>query len=429
MQTTLELVATKAQREIIGYMGKFLVVIAGRRWGKTIGVICNHIVDKCAATKARPVEYLMTAPSMPQVKAVFDRLSSNVALSVCIREIQKKYYPLIVWQDGSRTHFRTLDQPDLLRGGAYDWICLDEIQNAREHDIDSVLLPMLADRRGRLLLCGQGRGEEHWIYQRFFLPGQQAKNSHWIRSWQFSIRDGLCFQDAEGKEELARLKDVTPPDVWEEEYEGRFVSSGRNVFRSQDIQGCLRGQLITVPESRTTYIVAADLGRVADPSAWLVLDAAAAQVVHAEVRPFRERHDHASQQLEILRLRYNDAICVIDKTGYGYGSASKVDEYVREYDRVVKRLVPFFWSPQTKRRIIDTLALAIEKHKIGIPEQARELRRQLGVYEFRKRGDMVHSQAPTGDHDDLVAALAMAWNAYSLGMANSVGMAGADAMF
>lgn len=422
---TLELVATEEQEEIITCSAKFLILIAGRRWGKTIGVICNHILAKCLE---RPnVEYLLVAPSMTQVRMPFDLIAGHPNTGAFIRQIDRRYYPLITWFNGSRTHFRTLDQPDLLRGSAYDWIWLDEIQNVDEHTIDTVLLPCLSDRRGHLGMSGQGRGEEHWIYQRFFAPGRNPKNWRRIRSWQFSIAQGLRFQDAAGKEELATLKEVTPPDVWEEEYEGRFVSSGRCVFRSQDIQECIRGDLETSPKMDRNghphrYILALDLGRVVDPSGWIILDSTTAQVVHAEVRPFRERHDEAAQKAEALRLKWNDALCIVDKTGYGAGAAPKIDEYVRQYERYVKRLVPFFWSQYTKKRIIDILALAVEQHKVGIPDAARELRRQMGVYEFAKRGETVTCSAPQGDHDDLVSALAMAWHAHRLNMA-ATGMA------
>jgi len=419
MPTTLELIATKPQQEILAYEGKFAILIAGRRWGKTTGIVCNHIVARCLT---RPhVEYLMAAPSMPQTRIPFDILATHYGLRPYIQSIDKRYYPIITWFNGSRTHFRTLDLPDLLRGAAYDYVWIDEIQNVNEHTIDAILLPTLSDKRGKMGMSGQGRGEEHWIYQRFYFPGQQEKNWPWIRSWRFSIRDGMRFQDAVGIEEIARLKEVTPPSVWDEEYEGLFVSSGKSVFRSQDIQACIRGEFLNQPMDGRQYVMAIDVGRVADPSAWLIMDAFSGQVVYAEVRPFRERHDFSAAQADMLRQRFNDAICIIDKTGYGVGSASRVDEYVRQYEQYVKKLIPFFWSPSTKKRVVDSLALAVEQHKIGIPENAKELRRQMGVYEFQKMRDMVSTAAPRGDHDDLVSALAMAWNAKEMGFSSRGG--------
>jgi hypothetical protein len=154
---------------------------------------------------------------------------------------------------------------------------------------------------------------------------------------------------------------------------------------------------------------------VADPSAWLILDPKDNQVVHAEVRPLREHHSVASQVAEGVRRRWNEAVVLIDKTGYGYGSASRVDEYIRCYEGTVKRLVPVFLNLPNKRRIIDRLALALEQGRVGIPESARELRRQLSIYEYSKRGEHVVSHAPSGDHDDLVIALAMAVDAAATG--------------
>ena len=408
----LRFTATLPQQEILDYQGKIRVLIAGRRWGKTIGVIANDIPMKCLA---RPrVEYLMAAPSIPQVKICYDTITSSIPLSRFIKHIELKHYPMIVWHNGSRAHFRTLDQPDLLRGALYDYAWLDEIQNVREWVIDRVVLPTLADRRGRLGISGQGRGEENWIYQRFFYPGQQPENWSWIKSWKFSIRQGVRFQDSSGQAELEQLKAITPPDIWREEYEGEFVSSGRAAFSTPDIQACIRGQVQENPIAGHRYILAVDIGRVADPTAFLLFDSTACAVAQAEVRPLREHATVSAQFAEILRKRF-DAVCVVDKTGYGAGSASLVDEYVREYERHVKRLIPFLWSASNKKRVIDRLALGLQKHLLALPAALGEVRRQLGLYEFRKRGDHVICTSPDGDHDDLVAALGMAYNAHELG--------------
>jgi len=294
---------------------------------------------------------------------------------------------------------------------------VDEIQDVKESVVDRVLLPMVADRRGSFGMSGQSRGVEHFIQRRFFIPGQNPANWARMRSWRFSIEDGMMFQSEEGKAEVESLRAITPRTVWESEYEAKPTANSRAVFRHEDLQAAKRGVVPDKCEQGKRYILSLDLGRIKDPSAYVVIDCdpQAPLVVEAGIRPLRERHEVTSQLMLREKRRWNNATMVLDSTGSGKGSASRVDEYIKHYHRTIPDAVPFLWNSQTKKRIIDQLCLAIEQHKLAIPEKFHELHHQLSVYEFIDKGEWVAFSAPPEEHDDLVAALAMAWNAYIMG--------------
>lgn len=411
--TDVVLAATKEQQEIICCKAKFLCLLAGRRWGKTIGVIRNRIITRCLENPG--FLYLMVAPSLSQVVPELEAIAYHPNMRPFIKGVRTRIRPSIIFKNGSIVSFRTLEKPHLLRRDGYDEIWIDEIQDVVEEVVDRVLLPMLADRRGTLGMSGQPRGEECWFYRRFFAPGQDPHNHPFIRSWRYSILDGLMFQTQRGREEVERLKAVTPQSIWEEEYLAIPVANGRAVFRADDLRQCRRGEIprddATIRQLGHRYVVSVDLGRIVDPTAILVLDTNEGLVVHAEVRPLRERHEITTQIVLREMRRWNQAPCVIDTTGSGSGAAARVDEYARFYQRDIPQAIPFWWNPRTKKRMIDQLSFAIEQHRLQIPSALAELHSQLLLYEFKSVGETVTFGAPQGKHDDLVAALAMAWNA------------------
>lgn len=414
--TVLEVVigATREQEEIIRCRAKFMCLLAGRRWGKTVGCIRPRIITRCLEEPG--FKYLMVGPSYPQVVPEYEAISVHPALKGegLIRKLQMLPYPRIQFKNGSSASFRTLENPHRLRREGYDEIWADEVQDVKESSVDSVLLPMLADRRGSFGMSGQPRGAECWYYKRFFVPGQNPANHGKIRSWNYSIYDGLMFQTKRGREEIEMLKAVTPESTFLEEYMAVPISNGRAVFRAEDVAACVRGGLC-LPTAGVRYIVAVDLGRVVDNTAIVVFDSDHEMVVHSEVRPLKEKHEVTAGLLAQLLRRWNNAVCLIDTTGSGKGSATRADEYVRAYQATVPQAVPFLWNQVTKRRMIDGLQLAFEQRRISIPPQHAELLRQVRAYEFSRKGDLIKFSAPDGDHDDLVAALAMAYNGHVTG--------------
>jgi hypothetical protein len=413
MQASLSLTATPEQQEIIQSKAKVICLLAGRRWGKSIGVVRNRIIYRSLMQPG--FRYLLVAPSMGQVEPEYGALVAEPTVMAHIAKCRERPYPIIHWHNGSVTKFRSLERPDLLRRDGVDEVWVDEVQNSKERDIDAVLLPMLADRRGTLGMSGQPRGSEHWIYRRFFAPGQNKENWKRQRSWRYSITDGVMFQTAEGREEIERLKALTPARIWEQEYLALPTANSQAVFRNDDLKTAMRGEAQTGPIANHRYIVSVDLGRVVDPTSIVIFDATQCSVAYTEIRPHREKHDITAPLVNAMSRRWHSAPVIIDATGYGAGSANKADEYVRHYQIHVPSAYPFQWNVRTKQRIVERAALMIEQQKIGIPASLTDLHHQLSIYEFQARNDHIVYGAPDGEHDDLCAALFMALDAHARG--------------
>ena len=160
------------------------------------------------------------------------------------------------------------------------------------------------------------------------------------------------------------------------------------------------------------YVIGLDLGRVVDPSAYVVLDLQSMQVVSEEVRQLKEPHEIGSRYAAQMCARWGKCPMVIDTTGGGGGSVKKKpDQYVKLYRETVRHARPFYFTKDTKRNAVEQLVLGIEQGKIGIPAECSQLLRQLAEYEYRLNSTgYVEYSAPAGLHDDLVMALAMAYD-------------------
>ena len=282
----------------------------------------------------------------------------------------------------------------------------DEIQDIAEDQFWPVVRPLISDRRGKLVVAGQFRGH-NWYYNEFYLKGQ--KKSKIYKSWRQPSSTGLVYRSEAGQEELALAKASIPRAVWDQEYDCIPSANQAAVFRQEDLTACTRGKRYTKSGTGAKNIIGLDLGRIADPSAIVVLNSQTANVLFSELRPLRERHEVTAKHVARLQRDFGQAAVIVDVTGGATGGRAPVDAYVKFYRKEVRGLREFVWTRNNKERIIQHLAVAIEQHSLSIPASEEKLLRQLGLYEFDYKHGRYDYHGPCGHSDDMVAALAMAW--------------------
>jgi hypothetical protein len=272
---------------------------------------------------------------------------------------------------------------------------------------------MLGDRRGTLVLAGQFRGHD-WRYREFWVPGQAQINGapnpakHPLyRSWQIGSEQGFCFQGANGREELELQRSITPASAWAQEWACIPTANQSAVWTPEHIDRITGGEVSSTPRPGCRYIMGLDLGRVVDQSAIVVLEVETGVVVHAEKLP--QRQEHAIQAKRAAQVAGIYRACVVmDSTGGAAGGHAPADTHVKFYRQSIPDLREFYWGPANKEKIIAQLSLDIEQCRIRIPSEHAELLRELRSYEYEYRGGRYYYSAPRNQHDDYVAALAMA---------------------
>jgi hypothetical protein len=133
----------------------------------------------------------------------------------------------------------------------------------------------------------------------------------------------------------------------------------------------------------------------------------AGNVVHVEQYPLGMRHEEQAQRTLTLSKRYNQALVVLDTTGGASGGRS--ESHIREYEKVLRSFQPVVWTIDTKRNMVNRLALDLETQKVKIPAAFTDLIAQLKLYRYKMTQNGIQPTfGPSEGHDDLVAALMMA---------------------
>lgn len=379
-----------------------MVLFAGRRWGKTC-TLAAIIIQTMLAKPFGLSHYV--SPSYARGREFF-RLLLAVAFPI-IKHTTLQPVPTITWINGSRTQIRSFDSPNLLRGDASDLICLDESCYCSEEDCNSVLRPMLADRRGRLVLSSTPVGHD-WCWS---LYEQDGKNG--IRGFRFPTSSGPQFQSIAGKNELESIRTSIPKIVWEQEFECLPVASQNSVFCPADLK--IAAVNVSAPSSAIDgrkYILAVDIGKNRDRGAIVIVDDLC-MVVHAEAFPLGTPYEIQAQKAAILSQKFGNCRCCIDITGGGEGGVKSNFLYGRDpaveiYRKAIPNLQEIIWNSINKEKFVQGLAVDLEQHKLKIPAQFRELLSELSTYEYQLRLSRYFYAGKTGCRDDLVAGLLMA---------------------
>ena len=137
---------------------RFTVVVAHRRFGKTVAAINEAIRAAINCPLERPrIGYI--APTYSQAKRVaWDYLTHYtrpLGATANIAELRVDFWDRRIQLYGS-------DNPDSLRGQYFDLVILDEIADQNPKIWNEIIRPALADRKGKAIFIGTPKGQNHF---------------------------------------------------------------------------------------------------------------------------------------------------------------------------------------------------------------------------------------------------------------------------
>jgi hypothetical protein len=376
------------------------VMLCGRRAGKTCA-LAGLIIDMSFKKVGAISHYV--SPSYARSRA-FHRLLKTIA-SPLISSSTIQPVPTIIWINGSVTTCRSFDRPDLLRGDASDLICLDEACQASKDDVDTVLRPMLSDRRGTLVLASTPLGYD-WVNE-LWEKGQ--KGDKFIESWRFPTSAGPAFQSKEGKAELYMIKSQVPSVVYDQEYDAIPAANLARVFPKLDLDRCIiSSPAPSGPNPNVRFSCGIDVGKVRDHGA-IVVESSDYMIVHAERIPLNTPYEIQAKRAADVCRKWG-AVCTIDATGGGAGGhALGPDAVIAIYRNLIPGVRELAWNTSSKEKMVQGLCVDIEQYRIQIPSQFQELLFEMSIYQYTlKIGGFYRYSAPKGQRDDLVSAFLMA---------------------
>lgn len=376
---------------------RFKVIVRGRRGGKTEEEIQGAVMDAVND----PGRHWIVGPSYRQIKSIiWTRLKAVLAVDkdwIFNEQELYAYNPNILDEKGTptRIELKGADKEDSLVGVALKSLRVDEAALVRNNVWSLVLRPMLADYKAPAYFYSTPRGR-NWFYD-LYMKGVNG-DVGW-RSWKqpTSINKYITAEEIE-----EMRKDMTEM-MFSQEVLAEFLSDETGVFKR--IRQCIVGTYKAAVHGRF-YVMGVDLAKTVDFTVLTVIDSVTREVVAWE------RFNDLAWSVQKLRVqelaaRYNNALCVVDCTGVG-------DPITEDLQRAGLSMwyegerPGFKFTNDSKSRLINNLAIAIEQRRITFPNEA-VLIDELQSYEYSiTDAGRITYNAPDGKHDDAVISLALA---------------------
>lgn len=359
----------------------------GRRFGKDVLGI-DLLIETALDTQP-------TAWFSPTYKNMTDvwRAMVNTLEGITKRRSEQEHRLELV--NGTAIDLWSLEHPDVVRGKAYKRVVINEaaMVGNLQHAWELVIRPTLTDYLGDAWFLSTPRGFNYFktLYDR----GQDEAFEDWM-SWTFPTKANPYIDPDEI--EAARLS--LPESVFAQEYLAMFVSDANSVFRRLLEAAVLKPQ---EAQSGHQYVVGCDWGKTQDFSVFSVIDATERKQVWMD-RSNQIEYLTQVGRLEALCKRYKPALIVSEKNSMGQA----IIEWVQR-----KKLPVFGWTTTqgTKQKMVEDLVLAFEQEQLKILDHPIQLAELQGFHAERTPSGLLRYAAPSGQHDDCVIALALAWQA------------------
>jgi hypothetical protein len=376
------------QAMIIQQAKRFNVVCCGRRWGKTV-LGMDRLIRP--ALEGKPVAWF--SPSNKSMADTWRELQSRLAPVISEKNEQEKRLVLL---SGGSIDLWSLDSPGAGRGRKYALVVIDEAAfvSALDEAWQQSIRPTLTDLRGSAWFLSTPDGMNY--FKTLYDLGQDPTKEDWA-SWQMPTTDNPCIDRTEIE---AARQDLTE-SVFNQEYLAMFVNWEGSVFRrvSEAATAVPRQQ----PEAGHEYVIGCDWGRSNDYTVLLVLDTTARAVVAMDRS---NRVDYAVQcgRLKALSELWRPAQIIAEQNGIGQA-------VIEQLSRDGVTIQSFTTTNASKAQAIDTLALAFERREIRILNDPVLVSELVAYQAERLPSGQTRYTAPSGQHDDTVMALVMAWTA------------------
>jgi hypothetical protein len=257
------------QAELHGAMRRFNVLVAHRRFGKTVFCINELIAKASQNTRSQP-RYAYIAPLLAQAKDVaWDHLKRATAPipGIAVHESELR----VDLPGGARIRLYGADNADRLRGLYFDGVVLDEYAQMNPRVWSEVLRPALADRHGWAIFIGtpMGRNQFAALYE------MARRDPDWFTARYRASETGIIPEA-----ELEAARRAMSGDQYAQEFECSFDAAVTGAYYARLLEQAEADSRIgRVPhEPRLPVVTAWDLG-IGDATAiWF------AQQVGAEVR-------------------------------------------------------------------------------------------------------------------------------------------------
>jgi hypothetical protein len=234
---------------------RFSVIVAHRRWGKTVCVV-NHLIKQALlCTKIDP-RYGYVAPFRNQGKQLawlYLKRFTQVIPGVKINESELD----VTLPNKAVIRIYGADNPDALRGMYFDGVVLDEVAQMKPEVWDEIVLPALADRKGWAVFIGTPKGIN--AFYEIYTKAVADPDLYYSDVFPVTGTDAL---DAE---EVELQRSIQSENKFRQEYLCDFTASVEDALIPIDLVEKAYGKIIEAHAYKTQPIIfGVDVARFGD---------------------------------------------------------------------------------------------------------------------------------------------------------------------
>lgn len=392
------------QLQVYRCKARYIIVEAGRRWGKTEIAWIKQLIfmlahPGCLTWWVAPL-YKELRPATRKIRKITPKgliektLEHNETLSY------------IRLKNGSECFLHSADREDSLRGEGIHYLTIDEAPLLKKNRFDAELKPTLIDFNAPCMFIGTPKGKT-W-FSELKAKGLDPENGEY-RTFHFSsygnAKENGGFIP---KRFIDSIADDMPSHLRRQEIEAIELEGEGVVFRH------IRDRVRSIQPYRNGEVVqcASDIAKHVD--FW----------VNIAVRPNGEVVGFERQQkldYPFMRARtvnfckqHGNASLIIDSTGVGDPT---YDDLTRDYEG--GHVEGYKLTNATKKQLIENLSIMLDNGEIWFPEDPAKpgkvhpdyevMLSELEAFTYEITGSkLIRYNAPEGLHDDTVITLALA---------------------
>ena len=391
----------KKQIEVLKSPQKNKIIVCGRRSGKS-QLIAGEII-RGAVLNLYPRQ-MVIAPTYKQTLIVFYKITELMEKAKVYQDIDKVTMaprPKITFKTGSYVDFGSADNPDSLRGEAYDRLFKDESAFIKE-GANNAIKPLTYDTGAPIweTTTPWGKGEVWEMWQR----GMKGDEDYGCFHYNYTDNPHLT---AEGIKEIEKdIQEYGEDSMFvQAEIYGNFIEDQDIYFTRDLIDKCTEEYEIPIHYGRLhSYFLGVDFARMGqDKSVFMILMGYGGGFKIAEM--VETKHKLLTDSIgRIINLdeKYNFVKILTDETGLGSGPT---DVLVEKFGYKVEGM---HFTTKSKMDIYSHLKKMMSQGLIKIPNNKKLIYQLLDLrYEVMSSGDLKIHHSEKG-HDDYPDALALA---------------------
>lgn len=202
----------RTRKDILNHPARFKVIVAGRRWGKTVLSLMYLLKEPFQSGERR----WFVTPTYRQGKMIVFPVLRQMFATFKNAKLNESEMS-VIFENGAELAVKGADNEHNLRGVELTKAVMDEMAYIKPHVWQEIIMPMLSTTKGECLFIGTPSGYD--IMYELYSKGQSDNN--W-KSWQFTTLQGGFVS----KEEVELAKRTMDETVFKQEFEGSFETTG-----------------------------------------------------------------------------------------------------------------------------------------------------------------------------------------------------------